>query len=77
MYITHPMIRRSMHCNVDGQSVAMHSVSKQWNCKHGYIIQRIFSMESVPRPLLCNVAVNTPNLNSRETVFCAVRAAGI
>jgi hypothetical protein len=32
----------------------MHSVSKQWNRKHGYIIQRLFSMESARRQLLRN-----------------------
>jgi hypothetical protein len=36
--------------------------------------ERPFSMESVPRPLLGNRSVNTPNLNNRETVFRGARA---
>jgi hypothetical protein len=49
----------------------MQSVSKQRLSKHGKhssTIEKKFSMWSVPRPLLCNVAVNTPQ-QSRDCVF--------
>jgi hypothetical protein len=36
--------------------------------------ERPFAMESVPRTLLGNCSVNTPNLNNRETVFRGVPA---
>lgn len=36
----------------------MQSASKQRNYKHGYIIEKLFSMDSVLRPLLCNASIN-------------------
>jgi hypothetical protein len=63
-------------CNNTHNGV-VHSVSKQWDCKHGYIIQRLFSMEPVSRPLLCNFAVNTSVQQQRGCDFSVVRVEGL
>jgi hypothetical protein len=36
-----------------------HSVAKQWLGKETSTTERLFSMGSAPRPLLCNGSVNT------------------
>jgi hypothetical protein len=40
-------------CNVDGQNVAKQQLGKRTST-----IERLFSMGSAPRPLLCNGSVN-------------------
>jgi hypothetical protein len=52
------------YCNVDGQSVAKQRLGKQTST-----IEKVFSMGSVPRPLLCNGSVNVSTI---EAVFSVV-----
>jgi hypothetical protein len=44
-----------LNCNVDGLGVARQRLGKQTST-----IERLFSMRSAPRSLLCNDEVNTP-----------------
>jgi hypothetical protein len=50
----------------------MQPVSKQWLGKHASTTERLDSMLSAPRPLLCNGAVTS--MKNRNYVFCVIRA---
>jgi hypothetical protein len=72
----------------DKYIVACRPFAKQWICKHRLLLGNVrniyacnsrcmaFSVRSAPRPLLCNVAVNTP-LQKIEAVYCVVGAESI
>jgi hypothetical protein len=65
-----PMFNPLKYCNVDGHSDAKQRLSKQTST-----IERLFSMDSAPPPLLCCSSVNTAHYATIEEAMFSMSSA--